>query len=59
MTKKELLALTPLIGAVTRAVSDIDYYSVDYDCRELGSVADNLREALYKFKKETKIWVKN
>lgn len=55
MTKKELLALTPLIGAIHSAISDMNYYSIDYDCKGLGNTADNLQEALYKFKKEAKL----
>lgn len=55
MTKKELQALMPLIGAINSAVSDINYYSIDYDCKDLGSTADNLQEALYKFRKDAKI----
>lgn len=55
MTKKELLALTPLIGAINSAVSDMNYYSVDYDCKGLGSTADRLQEALKKFRKEAKL----
>ena len=55
MTKKELQALMPLIGAINSAASEIDYYSIDYDCKSLGSIADKLREALVKFRKEAKI----
>ena len=55
MTKKELLALTPLIGAIHSAISDINYYSIDYDCEGLGSTADNLQEALHRFRKEAKL----
>lgn len=55
MTKKELQALMPLIGAINSAISDINYYSVDYDCEGLGSTADNLQEALHRFRKEAKL----
>lgn len=55
MTKKELLVLTPLIGAINTAISDMNYYSIDYDCEGLGSTADRLQEALKKFRKEAKI----
>jgi hypothetical protein len=55
MTKKELQALMPLLGAVRSAASEIDYYSVDYDCKDLGHIADRLREALDKFRKEAKV----
>ena len=55
MTKKELQALMPLIGAINSAASEIDYYSIDYDCKSLGSTADKLREALAKFRKEAKV----
>ena len=55
MTKKELQALMPLIGAINSAILDINYYSIDYDCEGLGSTADNLQKALRKFRKETKL----
>lgn len=55
MTKKKLLALTPLIDAVNSAISDMNYYSVDYDCEGLGSSADRLQKALHKFRKEAKL----
>lgn len=55
MTKKELQALMPLLGAINSAASEIDYYSVDYDVKDLGSVADRLREAVAKFRKEAKL----
>lgn len=55
MTKKELQALMPLIGAINSAVSDMNYYSIDYDCKGLGSTADNLQKALHKFREEAKI----
>lgn len=55
MTKKELQALMPLIGAINSAASEIDYYSIDYDCKSLDSIADKLRGTLAKFRKEAKI----
>lgn len=55
MTKKELQALMPLISAINSAISDINYYSVDYDCEGLGSTADNLQKALHTFRKEAKL----
>lgn len=55
MTRKETQALMLLISAINSAVSDMNYYSVDYDCEGLGSTADNLQEALHKFRKEAKI----
>ena len=45
----------PLIDAINSAASEIDYYSIDYDCKSLGSTADKLREALAKFRKEAKV----
>lgn len=55
MTKKETIELQILLSAVRSAASEIDYYSVDYDCKSLGSIADNLRKALEKFRKGVKI----
>lgn len=55
MTKKELQALTHLIGAINSAIYEINYYSVDYDCKSLSPTADKLREALAKFRKEAKV----
>lgn len=55
MTKKELQAIMPLIGAINSAISDMNYYSVDYDCEGLGSTADRLQEALKRFRKEAKL----
>lgn len=55
MTKKELQAIMPLLSAIRSAALEIDYYSTDYDCKSLGTVADNLREAVAKFRKEAKI----
>lgn len=42
MTRKELQALMPLLGAINYAISDMNYYSIDYDCEGLGSTADIL-----------------
>lgn len=55
MTRKELQALMPLLGAINNAISDMNYYSIDYDCEGLGSTADSLQEAVRKFRKEAKI----
>ena len=55
MTKKELQALMPLISATNSAILDMNYYSIDYDCEGLGSTADNLQEALRRFRKEAKL----
>lgn len=55
MTKKELLAVMPLLGVISSVASEIDYYSVDYDVKDLGHLADKLREAVAAFRKEAKI----
>ena len=44
MTKKELTAIMPLLGVIRSVASEIDYYSVDYDVKDLGHLADKLRE---------------
>lgn len=55
MTKKELMEAQSLIDAVRSAASEIDYYSADYDCSNLGGIADKLRKALEKFRKTVKL----
>lgn len=55
MTKKELQAIMPLLSAVRSVASEIDYYSVDYGVKDLGSLADKLREAVATFRKGAKI----
>lgn len=55
MTKKELMAIMPLLAVISSVASEIDYYSVDYDVKDLGRLADKLREAVATFRKEAKI----
>lgn len=55
MTKKELTAIITLLGVIRSVASEIDYYSVDYDVKDLGHLADKLREAVATFRKEAKI----
>lgn len=55
MTKKELQATMVLLSAIRSAASEIDYYSIDYDCKSLGSIADSLREAMKEFRKGAKL----
>jgi hypothetical protein len=55
MTKKELQAIMPLLATIRSVASEIDYYSVDYDVKDLGHLADKLREAAATFRKEAKI----
>lgn len=55
MTKKELMVIIPLLDVIRNIASEIDYYSVDYDVKDLGYLADKLREAVATFRKETKI----
>lgn len=55
MTKKELMAIMPLLAVIRSVASEIDYYSVDYDVKDLGHLADKLREAAATFRKEAKI----
>lgn len=55
MTKKELMAIMPLLDVIRNVASEIDYYSVDYGVKDLGHLADKLREAVATFRKETKI----
>lgn len=55
MTKKELKAIMPLLSIINSAASEIDYYSVDYDVKDLGHIADKLRKAVANFRKEAKI----
>lgn len=55
MTKKELIAIIPLLDVIRSVASEIDYYSVDYDVKDFGYLADKLREAVATFRKETKI----
>lgn len=55
MTKKELMAIMPLLSVISSVASEIDYYSVDYDVKDLGHLADKLREAAATFRKEAKI----
>lgn len=51
MTKKELKALMPLLGIINSAASEIDYYSVDYDVRDLGHIADKIKGGSSKLQK--------
>lgn len=46
MTRKELIAITELLGVISSVALEIDYYSIDYDCESIGKVADRLREAV-------------
>lgn len=55
MTKKELMAIMPLLDVIRSIASEIDYYSIDYNVKDLGHLADKLREAVETFRKETKI----
>lgn len=55
MTKKELMAIMPLLGVIRSVASEIDYYSVDYDVKDLGHLASKLRKAVATFRKEAKI----
>ena len=55
MTKKELMAIMPLLDVIRSIASEIDYYSVDYNVKDLGHLADKLREAAITFRKEVKI----
>lgn len=55
ITKKELMAIMPLLSVISSVASEIDYYSVDYDVKDLGHLADKLREAAATFRKEAKI----
>lgn len=55
MTKKETIEIQALLSVIRNAASEIDYYSIDFDCNNLGTIADNLREALAKFKKAVKL----
>ncbi len=55
MTKKELMAIMPLLDAIRSIASEIDYYSTDYDVKDLGHLADKLMEAVATFRKEAKI----
>lgn len=55
MTKKELKALMPLLSIINGVAQEIDYYSVDYDVKDLGHIADKLRGAVANFRKEAKL----
>lgn len=55
MTKKELQALMPLIGAIRSASFEIKSYCSDYDSDTLLSTANSLDNALKEFRKEAKI----
>lgn len=55
MTKKELMAIIPLLDVIRSIASEIDYYSIDYNVKDLGHLADKLREAVATFRKEAKI----
>lgn len=55
MTKKEIIAIISLLDVIRNVASEIDYYSIDYDVKDLGHLADKLREAVATFRKETKI----
>lgn len=55
MTRKELMEIQCLKCAILGAVSKIEYYSKDYDSKYLEEIGKELREALLKFNKATKL----